>query len=96
MFPLLPPQGQIILRRSVIDSQATCQHSAEPRAAGQSGTNRVIRGGSFANTADNLRAANRNDNGPANRNDNVAARCVSSRARPRLVSTDASPVYDHP
>ena len=41
-----------------------------------SGTSRVLRGGGFALTAAYLRAANRDFNGPADRYDNIAARCV--------------------
>ena len=41
---------------------------------------RVVRGGSFNNTDDNLRAANRNRNDPDNRNDNIGFRVVSSRS----------------
>lgn len=63
---------------------------------GHSGSNRVKRGGSFDNDADDLRAANRNDDDPSNQNDNLGFRCASSRARPRLVSTDAGPAHDHP
>ena len=42
------------------------------------GSNRVIRGGSWDNNARNLRAANRNNDDPGNRNPNVGARLVSS------------------
>lgn len=41
---------------------------------------RVLRGGSFNNTENNLRAANRNRNNPDNRNDNIGFRVVSSRS----------------
>jgi formylglycine-generating enzyme required for sulfatase activity len=42
-----------------------------------------MRGGSFNNKdAGNLRADNRNNNGPANRNDNIGFRLASSRRRP--------------
>ncbi len=37
---------------------------------------RVIRGGSWNNDPRNLRSANRNRNGPANRNDNIGFRCA--------------------
>ncbi|MDR2482500.1 MAG: SUMF1/EgtB/PvdO family nonheme iron enzyme [Treponema sp.] len=41
-----------------------------------SGTNRVKRGGSWNNDARNLRSANRNSNGPSNRNNNLGFRLV--------------------
>ena len=41
---------------------------------GQSGTNRVIRGGSWNNTARNARAAYRNGNTPDDRNNNLGFR----------------------
>ncbi|MEI2691326.1 MAG: SUMF1/EgtB/PvdO family nonheme iron enzyme [Anaerolineae bacterium] len=37
---------------------------------------RVLRGGSWNNSANNVRAANRNRNTPDNRNDNVGFRCA--------------------
>jgi len=48
----------------------------------------VNRGGSWNNDADNARAANRNDNDPDNRNDNLGFRLASpgaSRLPPRWV-----------
>ena len=45
------------------------------------GSNRVIRGGSWNNEARNLRSAVRNNNGPGNRNSNVGFRLSSSRQR---------------
>jgi formylglycine-generating enzyme required for sulfatase activity len=44
-----------------------------------SGSNRVIRGGSWNNDAENARAGNRNNNDPSNRNNNVGVRLVSTR-----------------
>lgn len=38
------------------------------------GANRVLRGGSWNNNPQNCRVANRNNNGPANRNNNVGFR----------------------
>ena len=38
----------------------------------------VVRGGSFNNNADNARCANRNDNNPNNRNNNIGFRVVLS------------------
>jgi formylglycine-generating enzyme required for sulfatase activity len=46
---------------------------------GETGTNRVLRGGSWANDAENCRSAYRNWNHPANRNDNIGFRPVSSK-----------------
>jgi hypothetical protein len=40
-----------------------------------------VRGGSFDNPPDDLRSADRNDDEPENRNDNLGLRCVRSRAR---------------
>ncbi len=40
--------------------------------------NRVIRGGSWNNTATNARVAKRNNNAPTNRNNNLGFRFVSS------------------
>ncbi len=46
------------------------------------GSNRVIRGGSWNNDdAGNFRAANRNNNDPANRNDNNGFRACLARAQ---------------
>ena len=39
---------------------------------------RVLRGGSFNNTTNNLRAANRNRNNPDNDNNNNGFRCARS------------------
>jgi hypothetical protein len=36
----------------------------------------VLRGGSWNNKSINLRSANRNNNDPDNRNDNIGFRCV--------------------
>jgi len=38
----------------------------------------VIRGGNFNNNASNLRVANRNNNTPTNRNNNIGARCAKT------------------
>lgn len=42
------------------------------------GSNRVIRGGSWNNKAQNLRSAYRNNDQPENRNDNLGFRLVST------------------
>jgi formylglycine-generating enzyme required for sulfatase activity len=47
-----------------------------------SGSNRVIRGGSWNNNAINCRAANRNNNWPDNRNNNLGFRFVLPPAQP--------------
>jgi hypothetical protein len=41
----------------------------------------VKRGGSWNNNARNARGANRNNNTPGNRNNNIGARLASSRSR---------------
>ncbi|MFN9289575.1 MAG: SUMF1/EgtB/PvdO family nonheme iron enzyme [Planctomyces sp.] len=46
---------------------------------------RVIRGGSWDNSAQNVRAAYRNGNHPGNRDNNLGFRCSSSRGN-RMVS----------
>jgi len=51
--------------------QATIYFGRKTRA---SGSNRVIRGGSWNNTGTNLRSANRNNNTPSNRNNNIGFR----------------------
>lgn len=40
------------------------------------GSNRVIRGGSWNNSADNATVANRNNNSPNNQNNNIGFRVV--------------------
>lgn len=56
------------------------------------GSNRVIRGGSWNNNAQNLRSGNRNNNDPGNRNNNLGFRLVSTllkiarRCRLRIAS----------
>ncbi|MEB3298866.1 MAG: SUMF1/EgtB/PvdO family nonheme iron enzyme [Candidatus Sericytochromatia bacterium] len=47
------------------------------KARGPRGSNRVIRGGSWNNDASNTRAANRNNNNPDNRNNNIGFRLAS-------------------
>ena len=53
--------------------------------SGQGSPNRVIRGGSWNNTADNTRASNRNRNTPENRNNNLGFRVA--RAQPSRVDS---------
>ncbi|MDX2032705.1 MAG: SUMF1/EgtB/PvdO family nonheme iron enzyme [Blastocatellia bacterium] len=45
------------------------------------GSNRVIRGGSWNNSAVNCRSANRNNADPGNRDDNLGLRLVSTSHR---------------
>jgi hypothetical protein len=54
----------------------------------ESGSNRVNRGGSWNNNARNCRSANRNNNSPDNRNDNLGLRLVSTRSCRRMRFTD--------
>ncbi len=48
----------------------------------ETGSNRVIRGGSWNNNAQNCRSANRNNNNPDNRNNNIGFRLANSRHCP--------------
>jgi formylglycine-generating enzyme required for sulfatase activity len=45
-----------------------------PGVRAETGSDRVIRGGSWNNNARNCRTANRNRNSPDNRNDNIGFR----------------------
>ncbi len=45
---------------------------------GYKGSNRVIRGGSWNNNAVNLRSANRNNDSPGNRNNNIGFRLANT------------------
>ncbi|MBU0656056.1 MAG: SUMF1/EgtB/PvdO family nonheme iron enzyme [Gammaproteobacteria bacterium] len=44
-----------------------------------SSANRVLRGGSWNNTPRNVRSANRNNNTPGNRNNNIGFRLASAQ-----------------
>jgi formylglycine-generating enzyme required for sulfatase activity len=67
-----------------------CSHWYGPYAGGTatdpqgaaSGSNRVIRGGSWDNNANNCRSAQRNNNDPGNRNNNIGFRAVLAPAQP--------------
>lgn len=48
---------------------------------GHKGRNRVLRGGSWNNPAENVRAAYRNDNDPSNRNANIGFRLSRAHRR---------------
>ncbi|MCK6591997.1 MAG: SUMF1/EgtB/PvdO family nonheme iron enzyme [Polyangiaceae bacterium] len=48
---------------------------------GRTGSNRVIRGGSWNSNARNVRAANRNANAPGNRNANLGFRVARAHER---------------
>jgi formylglycine-generating enzyme required for sulfatase activity len=50
--------------------------------ADENGSRGALRGGSFNNTTNNLRGAERNRNNPNNENNNIGFRC----ARPNAVS----------
>ena len=47
------------------------------------GSNRVIRGGNFNNNAQNVRSANRNNNSPDNRNNDIGVRLLSTGSSPK-------------
>jgi hypothetical protein len=49
----------------------------------------VVRGGSWNNNERNARAANRNNNDPANANDNIGFRCARSLSRGDLPGLNA-------
>lgn len=48
-----------------------------------SGSNRVLRGGSWNNDPQNLRSAQRNNNLPGNRNNDIGFRSMSTKYRPK-------------
>jgi len=52
--------------------------NAQKKVNRRKGVNRVVRGGSWINNAQNCRAAYRNNNGPANRNNNIGFRLALS------------------
>jgi formylglycine-generating enzyme required for sulfatase activity len=64
--------------KSWISAAPVCAQGkrAMPEVAGPADRRRVLRGGSFNNDRDNLRCANRNNNPPDNRNDNIGFRVV--------------------
>ncbi|TLU55447.1 MAG: hypothetical protein FDX02_03150 [Chlorobium sp.] len=57
-------------------SSPTPSQSSHQITASVVGSNRVIRGGSWNNTAGNCRSASRNNNTPDNRNNNIGFRLV--------------------
>ena len=58
------------------------------------GSNRVIRGGSWNNNAENCRVANRNNNNPDNRNNNIGFRVVFPATQKRAERTDFGNVFE--
>ena len=71
-----------LLRSIVRENKRENQEAGRKRHGETGASNRVIRGGSFNNDAQNLRASNRNRNDPANRNNNLGFRPASSRHQP--------------
>ena len=57
-----------------------------------SGSNRVIRGGSWNNNARNCRSANRNNDAPGNRDNNLGFRLLSTLFCQRVRFTDLARV----
>jgi hypothetical protein len=55
------------------------------------GTNRVLRGGSWNNKPRNVRSANRNNNTPDNRNNNVGFR-VAQAQTPAVAAVDQTSI----
>ena len=53
---------------------------------------RVVRGGSFDNSPENLRSANRDNDHPENRNENLGFRCVRVPPTCRYEQRHAAPV----
>ncbi|MBN1886482.1 MAG: SUMF1/EgtB/PvdO family nonheme iron enzyme [Thermoflexales bacterium] len=53
----------------------------------------VLRGGNWNDNPANVRAANRNDNAPDNRNDNVGFRCVVVGAPREVPASQVRRVY---
>ncbi|MEA1969485.1 MAG: SUMF1/EgtB/PvdO family nonheme iron enzyme [Thermodesulfobacteriota bacterium] len=66
--------------------EKTCIFSI--RVTTVSGSNRVKRGGSWNNNAQNCRSANRNNNSPDNRNNNIGFRLLSTRCCRRVQFMD--------
>ena len=58
---------------------------------GPSGSNRVLRGGTWNNNADNCRVANRNNNSPGNTNNNIGFRPVRSSEETPQRAQDSDP-----
>ena len=59
---------------------------------GHKGTNRVLRGGSWNNPAQNVRAAYRNDNDPSNRNSNYGFRLSRAHRRSGCIVDDPAAI----
>jgi len=78
--------GERIRRRGGAETRACvqigCQRCRRNLGWQPKGSNRVNRGGSWNNNAINCRAANRNNNNPTNRNNNLGFRSVLPPAQP--------------
>jgi len=62
-----------------------------PRDGGPGGSNRVKRGGNWNNNAQNCRSANRNNNNPSNRNNNIGFRLARAPRRPTARIQECAP-----
>jgi hypothetical protein len=69
-----PCQGSAQSAQS--QSGSSVKVSTEFAAAWGQAENKVVRGGSWNNNWNNVRAANRNNNTPSNSNNNIGFRCV--------------------
>ena len=68
-------------RRNPLSGAPTLPWLLENFTSLPTNSSRVLRGGSWNNTAQNLRVANRNRNTPTNTNDNIGFRCAKTLPR---------------
>ncbi|MBN1355754.1 SUMF1/EgtB/PvdO family nonheme iron enzyme [bacterium] len=70
-----------------------CSIKRSMKGEGRGGSNRVKRGGNWNNNAQSCRSANRNNNTPGNRNNNLGFRLLNSTFARCNMSTDVLPVH---